>query len=190
MRSDKLFQIFRQGENEVLIASKARWSEQLKGLVELERRCLTFSEEVEYSSERQEVLSDLAVSKQDMQRTAPEDCQRQIFEELKELEERRAKESLALLQKKQADQVGRRKGKGQGPCKGWRRQEQLVHGLDASTILLLVRAHLPWSFTQMKECRLPLTWRKMQMMQRPYRLGLHGPSLEALLSKRFAAYAQ
>ena len=43
-RDDKrkmLFQIFRQGENEVLVAGKARWNEQLKGLIELERRCLT-----------------------------------------------------------------------------------------------------------------------------------------------------
>ena len=47
------FQIFRQGENEVLIVSKARWEEQLKGLIELERRCLTLREEVEHSSERQ-----------------------------------------------------------------------------------------------------------------------------------------
>ena len=38
MKQEQLFQIFRQGENEVLIASKARWDEQLKGLIELERR--------------------------------------------------------------------------------------------------------------------------------------------------------
>ena len=50
----KLFQIFGQGENEVLIASKARWHEQLKGLIDLERRCLTTREEVEHLSERQE----------------------------------------------------------------------------------------------------------------------------------------
>ena len=36
-----MLQIFRQGENE------ARWDEQLKGLVELESRCLTFREEVD-----------------------------------------------------------------------------------------------------------------------------------------------
>ena len=52
----------------------------------LERRCLTLKEEVEHSSERQEVLTDLMVSKKYMQKTAPEDFQRQIFEELKELE--------------------------------------------------------------------------------------------------------
>ena len=31
-KREKLFQIFRQGENEVLIASKARWDEQFEGL--------------------------------------------------------------------------------------------------------------------------------------------------------------
>ena len=49
----------RHGENEVLIASKARWDEQLKDLIELERRCQTFREEVEHLSKKQEVLADL-----------------------------------------------------------------------------------------------------------------------------------
>ena len=40
------------------------------------------------------------VSKKDVQRTAPEYCQRKIYEELKELEEKRAKEALVLVQKK------------------------------------------------------------------------------------------
>ena len=46
-RWKKLFLIFRQGENEVLIASQARWDEHLKGLVVLDRRCQTLREEVE-----------------------------------------------------------------------------------------------------------------------------------------------
>ena len=75
-RRKNLFQIFRQGENEVLIAGKARWDAQLKGLIELERRCLTLREEVEHLSERQEVLADLMVSKEDMQKTAPEKYRR------------------------------------------------------------------------------------------------------------------
>ena len=62
----------------MFIAGKARWDEQLKGLIELERRCLTPREEVELSSESQEVLTDLMVSEEDMQKTAPEDFQRQI----------------------------------------------------------------------------------------------------------------
>ena len=39
-------------------------------------------------------------SKKDMQWTAPEDCQRKHYEELKELEEQRAKEALVLVQQK------------------------------------------------------------------------------------------
>ena len=69
-KKEELFQIFRQREGEVLIASKARWDVQLKGLVELERRCQSFRADVEYLCERQEVLKDLVVSKKDMQRTA------------------------------------------------------------------------------------------------------------------------
>ena len=87
-------------KNEVFIASKAGWDEQLKGLIELERRCLVLREEVEHLSERQEVLTGLMVSKKDMRKAAPEKYQEKIFEEFKELEEQRAKEALALVQKK------------------------------------------------------------------------------------------
>ena len=45
-------------------------------------------------------LKGLVISKKDMQRTAPEDCQRKIYEELRELEVQRAEEALALVQKK------------------------------------------------------------------------------------------
>ena len=45
---EKLFQIFRQEENEVYIASSARWGPQLKGLVELERRCQDLMQEVKF----------------------------------------------------------------------------------------------------------------------------------------------
>ena len=38
-------------ENEVLVASEARWDEQLNGLMMLERRCLTLKEEVVHLSE-------------------------------------------------------------------------------------------------------------------------------------------
>ena len=73
-KEENLFQIFRLRECGVLIARKATWDVQLKGLVELERRCPSFRADVEYLRERQEVLKDLVVSKKDMQRTAPEDC--------------------------------------------------------------------------------------------------------------------
>ena len=38
-QSQNVFQIFRQGEDEILIASKARWDAHLRGLVELEMLC-------------------------------------------------------------------------------------------------------------------------------------------------------
>ena len=76
-KSKKLFQIFRQGANEVLIASMARWEEHLKGLVVLERHCLALREEVEHLNERQEVLAILTEGKMNMQKVAPEDFQRQ-----------------------------------------------------------------------------------------------------------------
>ena len=96
----KMIQIFRQGESEVLIASEARWDEQLKGLIELERRCLTLREEVEHLSEGLEVLTDLMVSKKDMQKAAPEKHQEKIYEELKEQGEQKTKEALELVQRK------------------------------------------------------------------------------------------
>ena len=48
---------FRQGENDIFIASMATWEEHLKGLVVLGRQCLALKEEVEHSSGRQEVLT-------------------------------------------------------------------------------------------------------------------------------------
>ena len=78
------------------LASKARWDAQLRGLVELERLCQSLRAEVKYQCARQEVSKDLVVSKKGMQRTALEDCQKKINEELEELEEQRAKEAVVL----------------------------------------------------------------------------------------------
>ena len=50
-RNEKKCFRFSAKENEVLVASEARWEKQLKGLVVLERRCLTLKEEVEHLSE-------------------------------------------------------------------------------------------------------------------------------------------
>ena len=75
-KNKKLFQILRQGANEVLIASMARREEQLKRLIVLERHCLALREEVEYLSESKEVLAVLMEGKMNMQKTAKEDFQR------------------------------------------------------------------------------------------------------------------
>ena len=62
----KLFQIFsRQGANEILVASIARWEEHLRTLVVLERE-----EEIEHLNEKQEVLASLMEGKMNMQKVA------------------------------------------------------------------------------------------------------------------------
>ena len=54
-KSKKLFQIFSQGANEVLIASMARREEHLTGLVVMERHCLALrEEEVEHNRRKTE----------------------------------------------------------------------------------------------------------------------------------------
>ena len=99
-RGQELFEMFRQGEMEVYIASMARWDTQREGLVELERRCQDLMQEVKLLNERQEVLTGMVVSTRDMQKKAPKKYQEKVFEEFKELEERKAKEALELVQKK------------------------------------------------------------------------------------------
>ena len=96
----KIFEIFSQGEEEVCIASLARWNAQLKGLVELEKRCQNMMREVKFSSERQEVLKGMVEDKIRLQSRATEKYYEQIFEEMKELEEKKSKEALLLVQKK------------------------------------------------------------------------------------------
>ena len=55
-KGQRIFEIFRHGEQEVCIASFARWNTQLKSLAELEWRCQGMTQEVKLLSERQEVL--------------------------------------------------------------------------------------------------------------------------------------
>ena len=80
-RGKNLFPIIRQGENEVYIASLARWCTQLKGLVELERRCQEQMQEVKLLSERQEVLAGLVEDKSRLQSKATEKCCETIYED-------------------------------------------------------------------------------------------------------------
>ena len=65
-----------------------------------ERECLELNQEIEHSSEKQEVLATLMEGKMSMQKVAPEQYQENIFEELKELEEQKTKEALELLGRK------------------------------------------------------------------------------------------
>ena len=124
-RGQKLFEIFRQGENEVYMASLARWDTQLKGLVELERRCQELMQEVNLLSERQEVLVGLVVNKIRLQSKATEKYNETIFEEPRELEERKSKEVLVLVQKKSTFCYDVKvKGKERECCKDWEGRER------------------------------------------------------------------
>ena len=96
----KLFQIFRQKDNEVYIASLARRDTKLKGLVELKRRCQEPMQEVKLLSERQEVLACLVEDRTRLQSNATEKYYETIFEELRELVQKKSKEALVRVQKK------------------------------------------------------------------------------------------
>ena len=67
-----IFEIFRQGEEEVCIASLARWNAQLKGLAELEKRCQNMMKEVKLLRERHEVLKGMVEDKIRLQSKATE----------------------------------------------------------------------------------------------------------------------
>ena len=104
-RGQKLFQIIRQEENEVYIACLARWDTQLKGLVEPERRCQELMQEVKLLSGRQEVLAGLVEDKSRLQSKSTEKYYETIFEEMRELEEKKSKEALVLVQKTHFDTI-------------------------------------------------------------------------------------
>ena len=99
-KKKKLFQISSiQGTKEIRVASMARWKEHLRMLIVLERHCLELREEIEHLTDKQEVAS-VMEGKMSMQKVALEDFQRQIFQELKELEEQKTKEALELVKRK------------------------------------------------------------------------------------------
>ena len=106
----KLSEIFRQGENEVYIASMARWDTQSKGLVELERRCQDLTQEVQFSSKRQEVLVGMVVSKRDMQKETQK-VSREHFPGIQGVRGAKEKKPGTRAKQAYARKVGRRKGK-------------------------------------------------------------------------------
>ena len=69
-------------------------------LVVLVSECAALSEKIEHLNEKQEVLATLIEGKMSMQRVAPEKYQEKIFEELMELEERKTRYALELVQRK------------------------------------------------------------------------------------------
>ena len=95
-----IFEIFSKEMKGACIASLARWKAQLKGLVELERRCRDAMQEVRVLSERQDILKNTVGDKIRLQSRATEKYCDQIFEETKELEEKQSEEPLLLVQKR------------------------------------------------------------------------------------------
>ena len=67
-----IFGIFKQGEEDVRIASRARWDAQLKGLVEVNKRCQNEMQEMKLLSGRQEILKGMVEDKIRLQRRATE----------------------------------------------------------------------------------------------------------------------
>ena len=116
-KGQKIFDIFRQGEEEVCIASLARWDTQLKGPAELERRCQGMMQEVKPSSERKEVLKGMVEDKIRLQRKATEKYFEKILEEMRELEERKSKGALLLVQKTYFDAISKGEGEGENVAK-------------------------------------------------------------------------
>ena len=96
----KIFEMFRQGEEEVCIVSLARWNAQLKGLVELEKSCQNTIQEVKLFSERQEKVKDMVEHKIRLQSRVTGKYYEQFLKERKELEEKKSKEALLPVHKK------------------------------------------------------------------------------------------
>ena len=88
-----------QARRELCISIWARWNAQLKGLVELERRCRNTRQEVQVLSERQEIFQSTVEDKLKLQSRATERYHDQIIEETKELEGKKSVEAMLLVQK-------------------------------------------------------------------------------------------
>ena len=77
-------------------------------MVVLERQCLALMEEVEHSNEKQEHLATLMESKMNVQKVAPADFQRQIFQESKTAGRSRRQGCAGTRTKEdQVDKMGR-----------------------------------------------------------------------------------
>ena len=81
----EMFEMFWQEEEELCIASWARWDAQRKGLVDLERSCHDTSRETQMLNKRQETFQNAIEGKFRVQDRAGERLQDQIIEEIKEL---------------------------------------------------------------------------------------------------------
>ena len=119
MRTAKrCLKFFRQGEEEVCIASRARWNAQLRGLVELERRCRDAMQRVKLLSERQEILKGMVEDKIRLQSRATEKYYDQIFGEWESWKKRKQKRLCHLCRNGRIHGDFRMKEMKQEGCRG------------------------------------------------------------------------
>ena len=96
-----------------------------------------------------------------------------IFEEMRELEEKKSKEALVLVQKNTCCHDVKVKGRERESCKGWEGRERGDIGLTLETPCPLNRARLTWRM-MCKKCARRFRGR-LKTWMRP-RLKLRGPS--------------
>ena len=73
-----------------------RWNAQLKGLAKLKKRSQNEMQEVKFLGDRQEILNGMIEDKIRLQSRATERHHDQIFEEIKELDEKKSEEAVLI----------------------------------------------------------------------------------------------
>ena len=99
-RGQKLFQFFRQEENEVYIAVWRGGYTNEEWIGGAGKALPGTDAGVKLLSEREEVVAGLVEDKSRLQSKATEEYSETIFEVMRELEEKKSKEALVLVQKK------------------------------------------------------------------------------------------
>ena len=107
----KLFETSRQGENEVYIASLARWDTQTKCLAELDRRCQDLMQEVKLLSERQEVLVGMVVNKRTCRKKHPKSINHRFSRSARSWRSKGQKKPCNSSKRSICSQSGKVKGK-------------------------------------------------------------------------------
>ena len=95
MKDSKDYSKFSVGKKQM-----RHWSPVWCGGRNIEQQSQKLCQAIEQVSERQELLAALMESKKSLQKEAREEFHRQIFQEFKELQEQKSKESLELLGEK------------------------------------------------------------------------------------------
>ena len=98
----KIFEVFWQEGEELCIASWARWVEQRKFSVDLERSCEDLGRGIQMLNKRQEIFQDAIEGRLSVQDRASERMQDRIIEEVEDLVHRKTEEALQIAEKEHA----------------------------------------------------------------------------------------